>query len=666
RPFAFTFVHGMWVSYFCVAIMDKMVKNCASGCIYESMGIILNRVVNSCRNCGDGNCFGDLLSHVDGEISAIVLEEFIKVMLNHWINKFTFLNRLFVWSDSESRLCVSIGNLGITQKILHHICVLVKSQINIDHPAIHKAVKDYAGKLESETSKDVKSSEGKGKYSAEDYDPKGAHSVIGKCSFNLINGEILARELIKLRTEKINLLRPIVFKEFYRIIMEGSLTRHDWSYISDDLFSTAVGASVEIMDNLFEGLEKIISRARVVGNGGMKRKMKRKEKVELTKNVMIASNRGLRDAVRRLWVKVCAKYNSLKLPSNMAETDKLKLVSIVGEFVLSFEPIIREVVNSMLSGMDTRSLSLDCISSKITPILRERMNSSFIEGGFYARVTSLLSESLMITPHGSRIATSWEADKIAKLAVRITSEGVDEFAAIYIGELVGSVTPASTDGSHHTVEADQRRGFSGEGDSNVAGPSGYSVAAGPSGGSVAAGISGSPDESSRSSLVIGKGKGKDKGKGKGKKRKIDDAPDVAFAGDRPDIVRSEYGSIPVSSGFNNDISGMVSEHLRYTFSVFEGIRVKLEEGNNYATYDEFLDDMRMQSREASANIISEFMDRVGEFVNNASVYDSDMKEREINEDEVSSFMNSLYGVITLRHNEILFCKMEELREKNRR
>ncbi|WP_242645173.1 hypothetical protein, partial [Candidatus Ichthyocystis hellenicum] len=81
------------------------------------------------------------------------------------------------------------------------------------------------------------------------------------------------------------------------------------------------------------------------------------------------------------------------------------------------------------------------------------------------------------------------------------------------------------------------------------------------------------------------------------------------------------------------------------------------------THDELVDNMRMQSREASANVLSEFMDRVRDVVSNVSVYDNDMKERGIDEDEVSDFMRSFYGVITLHHNEILFEKMEELQRK---
>ncbi|WP_092487055.1 collagen-like triple helix repeat-containing protein [Candidatus Ichthyocystis hellenicum] len=187
--------------------------------------------------------------------------------------------------------------------------------------------------------------------------------------------------------------------------------------------------------------------------------------------------------------------------------------------------------------------------------------------------------------------------------------------------------------------------------SSAAGPSGVSSAAGPSGVSSAAGPSGvssvssSRDDSiqtSSSSVIV-------KGKSKGKKRKRDDDSGVAPSEDRPGggIVRFEYGSILVREEFNNEINEMVSEHLSYIDEVFDDIRADLEEAGSYTT-----DNMRMQSREAISNIIPEFMARVRAVVSNASVYDG-MRERGINEDEVSSVEAHIYGLITICHDEVL-------------
>ncbi|WP_175330286.1 hypothetical protein [Candidatus Ichthyocystis hellenicum] len=53
---------------------------------------------------------------------------------------------------------------------------------------------------------------------------------------------------------------------------------------------------------------------------------------------------------------------------------------------------------------------------------------------------------------------------------------------------------------------------------------------------------------------------------------------------------------------------MVLEHIDSVSRVFDDIRGNLEEENSYATGDELVDYMRRQSREASTNILSEFMD----------------------------------------------------------
>ncbi|WP_420886003.1 hypothetical protein, partial [Candidatus Ichthyocystis hellenicum] len=217
------------------------------------------------------------------------------------------------------------------------------------------------------------------------------------------------------------------------------------------------------------------------------------------------------------------------------------------------------------------------------------------------------------------------------------------------------------------------------GASVAAGPSGVSSAAGSSGASVAAGPSGvsSAAGSNRVSVIVSTGVASttagssgvsaaptslrdeftqassssvtDKGKSKGKKRKIDDAPDVASSEDRPaGIVPFGYGPILVREEFDNEIRDMVLEHLGYVDSVFGDIRRDLEEVGSYTD-----DNMSMQSREAIANIMPEFMDRVRAVLSNASVYDSNMIERGIDEDEVSSVEAHMYGFITICHGEIL-------------
>uniref|UniRef100_UPI00158466F6 hypothetical protein n=1 Tax=Candidatus Ichthyocystis hellenicum TaxID=1561003 RepID=UPI00158466F6 len=135
---------------------------------------------------------------------------------------------------------------------------------------------------------------------------------------------------------------------------------------------------------------------------------------------------------------------------------------------------------------------------------------------------------------------------------------------------------------------------------------------------------------------------------KGRKRKRSDTTDVASAEGRTSIVPFEYGPILVREEFSNEISAMVLEHLNYAASVFEDIRGDLEEGDAYT-----IDDMRIQSREAGNNILSEFMARVRDVVGNTSVYDGDMQERGIDEDEASSVVANMHRVITIRHAEIL-------------
>ncbi|WP_092486887.1 hypothetical protein [Candidatus Ichthyocystis hellenicum] len=168
-------------------------------------------------------------------------------------------------------------------------------------------------------------------------------------------------------------------------------------------------------------------------------------------------------------------------------------------------------------------------------------------------------------------------------------------------------------------------------------------------GSARSGSRATSENGSSSSLGAGK---VGTSKSKGRKRKRNYGKDYAFAG---------FGSIIVSRAFNVDINRMVLDHLSYTSSVFDDIKENLKEVTSYTTEDDFINDVRIQSRESSVNVISEFMDRVREFVSNANVCGYDKKVRKIDEDEILSFMNDLYGVITLRHNEILFEKLEGLK-----
>ncbi|WP_175330341.1 hypothetical protein, partial [Candidatus Ichthyocystis hellenicum] len=63
------------------------------------------------------------------------------------------------------------------------------------------------------------------------------------------------------------------------------------------------------------------------------------------------------------------------------------------------------------------------------------------------------------------------------------------------------------------------------------------------------------------------------------------------------------------------------------------------------------------SMEAGENVLSDFMARVREVVRNASVYDDDMKERGIDEDEVSSVVAHIHRIIIIRHGELLDKKL---------
>ncbi|WP_242645272.1 hypothetical protein, partial [Candidatus Ichthyocystis hellenicum] len=433
----------------------------------------------------------------------------------------------------------------------------------------------------------------------------GKYSLLGNCSFKFADSGTIHDCILGFRARMLNKFRPIIIKEFNRIIEEGELSSYDWRSISIELFKAAMAAAKDVVKAQRNGLQRIISRVIVVGEDGEGRKINQDEIAELTRNVMQASNWRLREFVRRLWMDLpkpsdgastagtsteagtsgvastsetstevsaagtsvvattsgssAGGSSSVRLPLNLVEEDMLEFNSIMEEFSTSFEPVVCEVIDSMMEEMDIHShgFDFDYILSKIAPVVSKRRYRFFTEGGFSARALSLLSRSRVMTADGSRITTDAERAEILNLSMTIITKGIDNFVGSYVSALLSSVAPVSR----------------------------------------------SEPSSKPSQLVEGaEEEGKGKSKAKGEKRRREE--------EYSDGVPAKFGSMLVHSEFNEDLDGMISEHIGSLREDVRSIRVDLESGYPHLTVEVRRDAMQEQSRVASDRLLSEFMGRV--------------------------------------------------------
>ncbi|WP_139057288.1 hypothetical protein, partial [Candidatus Ichthyocystis hellenicum] len=148
---------------------------------------------------------------------------------------------------------------------------------------------------------------------ASKYKAKGKFSLLGNCSFKFADSGTIHDCILGFRARMLNKFRPIIIKEFNRIREEEELSSYDWRSISTKLFSAAMEAAKDVVKAQRNGLQRIISKVRVIGEDGLDREINQDEIAELTENVMRASNWRLRELVRRLWM-------DLPEPSDEAST----------------------------------------------------------------------------------------------------------------------------------------------------------------------------------------------------------------------------------------------------------------------------------------------------------------------------------------------------------
>ncbi|WP_092486938.1 hypothetical protein [Candidatus Ichthyocystis hellenicum] len=119
-----------------------------------------------------------------------------------------------------------------------------------------------------------------------------------------------------------------------------------------------------------------------------------------------------------------------------------------------------------------------------------------------------------------------------------------------------------------------------------------------------------------------------------------------------DVVPAKFSSIRVSRKVNDDIDGMISDHIsnlwdyatsniEYLWSEFTDLE---EKDRNSAVYT--------QLRVLIENASLEFMDKVGDYITDIHTYD-DGTVNKITIDEVNHFLRKLHMEIVLHHNEIL-------------
>ncbi|WP_139057626.1 hypothetical protein, partial [Candidatus Ichthyocystis hellenicum] len=419
-------------------------------------------------------------------------------------------------------------------------------------------------------------------------------------------------KVMKVRSDNLVAFKEKATEKFSAIIKEGRVNT-EWD---TELFKIALEAAKAAVDNQRDALKKIVSETKMIDDNGVKRKIKREEKAELHKRIMQTSNTRLRDVSRNLWVSLvkgdlastsgtstevgtagtaavvgtsetsaggstsgmsaevsiagtvavastsgasAVGSPSVRLPLNLVEEDMLEFNSIMEEFSTSFEPVVCEVIDSMMEEMDihSHSFDFDYILSKIAPVVSKRRYRFFTEGGFSARALSLLSRSRVMTADGSRITTDAERAEILNLSMTIIAKGIDNFVGSYVSALLSSVAPVSR----------------------------------------------SESISEPSQLVEGveeEGKGKSKAKGEKRRREEESS----------DGVPAKFGSMRVHSEFNEDLDGMISEHIGSLREDVRSIRVDLESGYPHLTVEVRRDAMQEQSRVASDRLLSEFMGRV--------------------------------------------------------
>ncbi|CUT17709.1 MULTISPECIES: hypothetical protein [Candidatus Ichthyocystis] len=638
HPVAFTYRYGVYVSFFGVRNVDQMIDNCASDCISKLKVIISDRVMGICMLYRGMDCVEALLVRVNEELFDIILEEFRNVILDHCMNRIVvFFNELIIWPESKNDL------LALVRGTIRNIFTLVKAEINVDSSIVRSTVSNYF-KILRRDKRDLSSNK------SSDY--KGRLYVFGNCKFRL--NEDFFVKIKKLRAKKLALFKPIVIIEFAKIMKKENLCNCKWSSISSRLFSVAVEATKGIIDSQYKELKKIISEARMIRDDGSERKINREEKVYITKGVMQSSNKRLKDAARILWrdlIKLygnfiladisesCVDYSSGMVSDvcdfrgfytrdsssvtstvgnsvikfsllDLREEDRLEFHFIVGEFIRCFKPVLCEMIDCLLSGMDINSSSLEYILIRIRPDIYEKKVSYFIENGFSSKLESLLSRALIMIPSGSRVMTYNEKGEFLMSSFDSVNESIDIFVSKYVSSLVNSSMLVSK------------------------------------------------SESSKDDLVIPMVEGKCKSKGKSKKRRVvEDYYNVENEyndnHDRDnDVVPSMFGTIRVMRKFNNEINRMILYQIDNLSNYIGSIK-----GDPSAFSDLTSEDRVVAMEKRIRSIIdysqSEFMDRVGEFITGVIVYaDGDNIARLINIDEIHDFLRGLHAEMVVRHGDI--------------
>ncbi|WP_092486268.1 hypothetical protein [Candidatus Ichthyocystis hellenicum] len=605
HPVAFSFVHGLYISFMSIDYLNKIVDNCASDFVSKLDPIIrseFDKISNS------SNCFGTLLKFKNEKMFSVIKKGFLKNLDNCCKGVFAnFLNELIVWPQKDK----NDNDLSIfVKKHINSIFKLVKAAIISSSDVVIAEFKNRIKRGNVEKFFLVDSRKVSKGVLVPKVRFKGKYSMSGQCGFKL--DEKFNLNLMNIRADKLIFFRLTVRRKFKEIVEKSSFGDFDWSDISEKLLRIAVDETKEIIDNTYKLLKKIVLEARVVCDDGTERKLVGVEKLILNRNVMAYVNKKFKDTTRALWKDVTrnvAKSNyfldtvtvlGVSL-SDLREEDRSELNAIEEEFIRKFEPILCETIKILLSGIDLTLSSLECVLTELKLTLNEKKVSFFVENGYYYKVISLLSRAIIIKSSVSRLLADDEKDKLLKLYIDDIAKNVDAFVARYVGSLVN------------------------------------------------------PD------LSVQEGLSTDKVEDKGKKRVDKYSSSVGSGlcsenGSDFYVVPARFGSINVCREFNDDLNRMISDHLGCLSVIVRSIRTSLESEICNPIGDSIRCSINKQSKLASDDYLSKFMDGAGDFITNVFVSDG-MEIRKINDEEIRSFLEELHNYMLLKHNEVLFIEI---------
>ncbi|CUT17707.1 MULTISPECIES: hypothetical protein [Candidatus Ichthyocystis] len=620
HPAAFSFLHGACVSFMSIDYFNRVVVDvCAASCVSRLDPVIKKEID---KICNSSNCLGTLLKFKSEKMSSIIRREFLKIVSGCCKGAFDdFLDSMFTWPYVESNLS------NLIKEGVRSIFSLVKSNIIAGSDVIiseHKnRIKEgKAGRINSDKEEKrmfLGTRRGGNKSSLPKVRFEGKYSMSGKCGFRLDKQFNL--KFTSVKTDNLVLFRALVRRKFEGIIASGIIGSLNWYDVSERLLSVAMEEAREIVDNTYRLLRSIVSEARIVCDDGRERDLVGVEKVILNKNVMASANKKFKDTTRSLWRDVSKSTKSRDLSSDvvlevllpdLSEADRSGLSVIEDEFTRNFEPVVCETISTMLSGVDVTSSGLECLLNEITPILSERRISFLIENGFLSSAVSLLSRAMVVKSCSSRVITDNEKYKILVVYVRNITKRVDVFISSYLSSLIGSGVTTSSGGVPSRVSETVN----------------YDGSA-----------------ASYSSNIIS-----NRALGRTSVRKRN----YYIHNLDYDVVPSRFGSVRVCSEFNDDINSMISEHLSFLSVIVRFVRTNTSSELSHLSPGYMRDFINKNLGTISSNALSEFIDKVAEFVVNVSVYDIDVGVREINSSETVSFLAELRDYISLRHSEILF------------